>query len=417
MIVRPVLLAVITLANLTSITIHTMWSGLGPHRESTTIIARDDSGAFLRNGSRLPLRDVQTFLDALQRPPVDTFDVARTGFTPEDLIDHLADAEGYLDDAITIPQVRSIFENSFLDFDAFRRWLVARSCIGGRMIDDYPSLRVDVRTTSGTVEIRSDFPDAYMLPLQIKVKDATVSDCDPGLSRAIAQLMPIDAADRSNLTDNQDVFYGYAYQLTLSPAVSQAIARYGISPPEMERMSGELGLTVQYEMQGNPPVNWGGTVWLRGLPQMQTFLPGRSSSSAFHAKLASIAHQLNMLKSLTWFRNAISDMDDVRVDVGEYTNNKKDSAELLYRAGSVGSAAALARKGSAPISIRVWRKHQWWADWWLLSNGDMLLDSFNAKLPPFGFSKAWYARIPLSSFGDHQVSGVIVHPDGQSIVP
>lgn len=54
MIFRPLLLAAVTLANLTSITIHTSWTGLGPYRDYRIVISPDSSIAaeqrFLNEG-------------------------------------------------------------------------------------------------------------------------------------------------------------------------------------------------------------------------------------------------------------------------------------------------------------------------------------------------------------------------------
>lgn len=421
MILKSLVLGLITLANLTSISIHSTWGGLGRPRITVTTIT-GNNGAFVRSdGNPVPAADVQAFLDALQRTPIDSFDVSRTGYTPKDLIDNLATVEGYLGDAAAIPQVRAAFESGYLDFPSFERHVAegfSQPCHSGRMLDSYPHLAVAVDGGGEHLTINSDSSNLYMLPLNITSGSGTERDCDPALSRAIAQLLPKDATNRSGLADNANTILNFGYGLAESPRVNELVERYGASPQELEHLAHSMGLDLHYELQ-RASANWTGELWLANMPQVHLDLPDRSTAAVVRKRLLEKKHLLERVFRDTWFRKALAAHPRVRVYITVGAESGGAVVDDLVHAGQIAAAAALDRGAIAPPLIEVSDSRGLWAHWWLLDNGDMLLGLFEPSHPPFAFSKAWYARIPrvpsIESPG-YMISGVVVHPDGQSQV-
>lgn len=413
------LLLTATLANLLSITIHSTWGGLGPYRSSTTAIVRTKRGTFLRNDyEKVPARDVQRFIDLLQRAPSTLFRFERTGYTPANLIDRLAREEGDYGAAIRIPQVQALFESRFLDFVSFGRWFARRfkTCSAPHALDSYPRLTVDVRTATSHITIHSHAESPYMLPLHISIDGQSHRVCDPAISRALARLMPVGTVDRRRLQDSSMAIGDYGLAVAYSRVIGAAINRYGATKRQVEQVARSLDLSVRFNRYPTLP-GWGGQIWLTNTPRITTDMPGRTSILRLRQRLRIVKTHLAMLASLNWFRNAVLAHPRVTVSVLADEDAAMAAAGDLALAGRVMSAAMLVRRGAAPLDVEVLRNHRWWETWWLLNNGDMLLQNFDRADPPFAFSKGWYARIPLAPVNGEQISGVVVHPDAQSVVP
>ncbi|WP_422929087.1 ankyrin repeat domain-containing protein [Singulisphaera sp. PoT] len=154
------------------IEINSLWIGFAhPPRQSARLVITRRGGRYLRewmpgeSTDEMPADLVDRLLEALAKPRVPQLDFARFDF-PE-------------------PVLRRHYESGWTD--------------------DYPRLLAKIQFASGrTINIQTDVQKAFMLPLRVddSAEPGESKTFDPGLSRAIAVMMPEGFLEKNRLSGN-----------------------------------------------------------------------------------------------------------------------------------------------------------------------------------------------------------------------
>lgn len=207
-----------------SIAIETAWGGLGTPQTYRTTIRRDGNGFVRDDGTPVDATLVASFTESLSGPHPESVVAADVGLTTDLLKSQIGQAESCLGDTRSVNAVRSAFEQQYYDEPAIAQWL--RKDYQTMHTDDYPSLSVDLKTTSETIVVKSDSQHLFMLPFTIDRGGRQTRVFDPRIPHALAALLPPKAANKSRL-ENQSLLSTWAYAICTSDAVREQQNKLG----------------------------------------------------------------------------------------------------------------------------------------------------------------------------------------------
>lgn len=397
------------------ITIHTQAGGLGGVRKYDGLIAWKEGDGFVRTDGRLiPFWAVRNVLHELSMPMAAQFDFSQAGFDRAYLRFHLDAAEAYLQQARSLSAVRAAFEKEYFDAGDFEKWVASEfdPCDYAVITDYYPHLSVTITAGSRNVRITSGSQRGFMLPLWITDERGTRPTFNPGLARAIASLLPADAPLHDALTEKYEA-ENWGEAITRTPAVIQAIGETGTTREQARRIAHSMGLGIEYDVSADA-ASWSGSVWLRAVPWVRYTLSARRSSiQAFAASLMGPKMALQSLARAHWLIDALRRSRIATATASDASSSKNSNVNELYRAGLLAAGGRLAGDSLPATEVEIADGTGGESWWFVLDDGDMLLDEFEPETTSFPFGKLWYDRVAGVHLEDRNVlSGAVVSPAG-----
>ena len=201
-------------ARVQSVTIHSLWGGLGEPGRSDLLIQLN-SGHYVANGRIIPSEQITALLDAMEEPSLAEPDPENVGITTQWLQNHVEDAgryATYFDYQAGYPDQQDLFRTTFTDERTIQARL--KSLYQSFHTDDYPSMSVQLAFDDGElVTICSDSQHPFMIPWKVARGGNTTETYNANISRALFSLLPAKFTNREDLTDEEPYVTGLLQEL------------------------------------------------------------------------------------------------------------------------------------------------------------------------------------------------------------
>lgn len=184
-----------------SIEISSSWVGLGPHGGGHLRVWRDGLVYKTSEGAQLPSDRVQEFADALTASPMVEPELENLGMTEDWLRQNARKAIGDQFNGNrsgeAVPAELDLCVSTFQSPKLIRPYMLSQ--FKQFHTDDFPSVEIEVKTTSGKIHVSSNSQHEFMLPWEVKKAGRTSKTFDARISQALYKLLPEKFVNRQRL--------------------------------------------------------------------------------------------------------------------------------------------------------------------------------------------------------------------------
>lgn len=184
-----------------SVEIWSTWVGLGTPGESHIQIKREGDAYKTSEGAMLPSARVEAFVNAISASSIEKPDLENLGVTVDWLKRNAEKAIGEQFNGNRsgepVPTELTLCISTFQNPDLIRPYVLSQ--FSGCHTDDYPSIEIEVKTTTGGIVVKSTSQHQFMLPWEIKKVGKQSKTLDARISRALFALLPEKFVNRDRL--------------------------------------------------------------------------------------------------------------------------------------------------------------------------------------------------------------------------